>query len=141
MCNVRRNGAPIFIVLAALLHPAHAADAKADKKKSQAAYQQGILADGAGQRADAIAAYSAAIAADAANGDAWRAVEGEGEELIGRRLSGADRNAIGGGEERSVEFGLLIGKPGKGGADRACGCGSNSQGSLRLRSSGHWLRI
>ena len=76
MCNVRRNGAPIFIVLAlsaALLHPAHAADAKADKKKSQAAYQQGVLADKAGQRADAIAAYSAAIAADASNGDAWRA--------------------------------------------------------------------
>src|SRR5580693_2418340 len=75
MCNLRRNRAPVFIVLAlsALLGPARATDAKPDKKKSQAAFKQGVLADHDGQRADAMAAYTAAIAADASNGDAWRA--------------------------------------------------------------------
>src|SRR5580658_2803798 len=63
----------VIVALTALLLPSYAADAKADKKKSQAAYQQGVLADKAGQRTEAIADYSAAVEADPSNGDALRA--------------------------------------------------------------------
>ena len=53
--------------------PARGADAKPDKKKSQAALQRGKKADEAGKRDEAIAAYTEAIQADASNVEAWRA--------------------------------------------------------------------
>src|SRR5262249_13219411 len=49
-----------------------AADAKPDKKKSQAAFLRGKKADEAGRRDEAIAAYTEAIQADSTNGDALR---------------------------------------------------------------------
>ena len=54
-----------------LLLPVNGAEAKPDKKKSQAAYQTGARADQAGQRDEAIAAYTEAIQADPANAAAW----------------------------------------------------------------------
>src|ERR1035437_6319976 len=51
--------------------PAHGQDAPPDKKGSQAAYQGGLRADAAGRRDEAIAAYTAGIAADGGNGAAW----------------------------------------------------------------------
>src|SRR5438477_9874176 len=63
----------LALALAGLFAPAHGADVKPDKKKSQAAYQRGQRADEAGKREEAIAAYTEAIQADAANAAAWRA--------------------------------------------------------------------
>ena len=63
----------VCLALSALLLPAYPAPQKADKKKSQADYQQALLSDKAGHREEAIAAYSSAIEADPSNGDAWRA--------------------------------------------------------------------
>src|SRR4249920_710522 len=62
-----------LLTMAALAMPALAADTKPDKKKSQAAYQRGKKADEAGQRDEAIAAYTEAVQADPANLDALRA--------------------------------------------------------------------
>lgn len=74
MCTISLYQMRIFAVLAlsALLVPAHAAD-KPDKKKSQADYQQGVQADKASHRDEAIAAYTAAVEADSSNAEAWRA--------------------------------------------------------------------
>ncbi len=58
--------------LAGMLMPVYGGDTKPDKKKSQAAWQRGKKADDAGQRAEAIAAYSDAIAADPSNVEALR---------------------------------------------------------------------
>src|SRR5664280_3163674 len=63
----------LFMARAGWLLPAGAADTKPDKKKSLAALQRGKKADSAGQRNEAIAAYSEAIQADASNVEAWRA--------------------------------------------------------------------
>jgi len=63
----------VFLAVVAGLFPAGAADTKPDKKRSLAAMQRGKKADDAGQRNEAIAAYSEAIQADASNAEAWRA--------------------------------------------------------------------
>src|ERR1035437_7316714 len=63
----------LFLAVAGWLLPAGAEDTKPDKKKSQAALQRGRKADDAGQRNEAIAAYSEAIQADGSNVEAWRA--------------------------------------------------------------------
>src|SRR5664279_1139807 len=63
----------LFLAVAGWLLPAGAAEAKPDKKKSLAALERGKKADGAGQRNEAIAAYSEAIQADGSNVEAWRA--------------------------------------------------------------------
>src|ERR1700679_2467980 len=60
------------LTLSAFLVPVHAVD-KPDKKKSEASYQQGVLADKAGNRNEAIADYTAAVDADSSNAEAWRA--------------------------------------------------------------------
>ena len=64
---------PCFWPWRAGFFPPRGADAKPDKKKSQAALQRGKKADEAGKRDAAIAAYTEAIQADASNVEAWRA--------------------------------------------------------------------
>jgi hypothetical protein len=63
----------LSVAITGMLMPVSGADAKPDKKKSQAAYQRGLQADKAGHREVAISAYSEAIEADSSNGAAWRA--------------------------------------------------------------------
>ena len=63
----------VSFALAGMLISAYGGDTKPDKKKSQAAWQRGKKADDAGQRAEAIAAYSDALAADPSNAEALRA--------------------------------------------------------------------
>src|SRR5450432_4813465 len=63
----------LLLAVAGWLLPAGGADTKPDKKKSQAALQRGRKADEAGQRNEAITAYSEAILADGSNVEAWRA--------------------------------------------------------------------
>src|SRR5674476_1306936 len=63
----------LLLAVMGWLLPAGGADAKPDKKKSQAALERGKKADDAGQRTEAIAAYTEAIQADGSNVDAWRA--------------------------------------------------------------------
>src|ERR1039457_6308360 len=63
----------LLLAVAGWLLPARGADAKPDKKRSQAALLLGKKADDAGQRDEAIKAYSEAIQADGSNVEAWRA--------------------------------------------------------------------
>ena len=63
----------LAIAITGLLISVDGADGKPDKKKSQAAYQQGVGADQAGRREEAIAAYTEAIEADSGNAAALRA--------------------------------------------------------------------
>src|ERR1035441_9128051 len=63
----------LLLAVAGWLFPAGGADAQPDKKKSLAAMQRGRKADDAGQRDQAIAAYSEAIKADGSSAGAWRA--------------------------------------------------------------------
>ena len=62
----------ISIAVAGLLLPAHGEEAKADRKKSQAAYQRAVRAEEAGRRDEALAAYTEAVQTDPSNGAAWR---------------------------------------------------------------------
>jgi len=48
----------LTIAISGLIPLVNGADAKPDKKKSQAAYQAGLRADEAGRRYEATAAYS-----------------------------------------------------------------------------------
>ena len=77
--------------------PVNAGDEKADRKKSQVAFQRGAQADKAGHRGEAIAAYSEAIAADAANGAAWRA-RGKDYLAAGDQAKAPDQPLPGPGE-------------------------------------------
>src|ERR1039458_5063497 len=63
----------LLLAVTGWLLPAGGADAKPDKKKSLAAMQRARKADAAGQRDEAIAAWSEAIKADGSSGEAWRA--------------------------------------------------------------------
>ena len=63
----------LLAAVAGCLVPAGAADAKPDKKKSQAAMQRAQKAEESGQREAAIAAYGEALQADPGNVEAWRA--------------------------------------------------------------------
>ena len=67
MCKLNYTVARILISVAisGLLFSVTGAEVKPDKKKSQAAYQTGTAADQAGNRDQAIAAYTEAIEADA----------------------------------------------------------------------------
>ena len=69
MGNSIKIGMRILLPLAVwgMLAPVNAADAKPDRKKSQAAYQRGVKADAAGRPEEAMAAYAEAIEADGAN--------------------------------------------------------------------------
>src|SRR5271165_3734060 len=62
----------LSVAITGLLFPVDGADGKPDKKKSQAALQEGERADQAGRREEAIAAYTAAIEADGGNAAALR---------------------------------------------------------------------
>ena len=84
-----------------------AADAKPDKKKSQAALLRGKKADEAGQRDEAIAAYTEAIQADAvqcgcvrARGQDYQAAgdagQGAGRSGQGRRIAARQRRNLSG---------------------------------------------
>ena len=64
-------------IAASLTGALFAADAKVDKKKSQAAYERGLADDKQGQRADAIAAYSEALQLDPSSAAAYRARAGD----------------------------------------------------------------
>src|SRR5258708_17364358 len=74
----------LLLALAGWLFPAAGADAKPDKKKSQAALQRGKKADDAGKRDEAIAAFSEAVQADPSNTEAWRA-RGRDYQAAGER--------------------------------------------------------
>jgi len=63
----------LTFAVSGLISSVSGADAKPDKKRSQAEYQRGLRADEAGHRDQAISAYSEAIQADAGNAAAWRA--------------------------------------------------------------------
>src|SRR3954454_16814293 len=63
----------LLLAMAGGVFPAAAADAKPDKKKSQAAMQRARKAEESGQREAAISAYGEALQADPGNVDAWRA--------------------------------------------------------------------
>ena len=73
------------ISIAVLLPPVNAADAKADKKRSEGALQRGNKAEAAGKPDDAIAAYTEAIQADRSNAAALRA-RGRAYFTAGERL-------------------------------------------------------
>ena len=62
----------VTLAVAGLLLTVSGADVKPDRKKSRTAYQTGLRADEAGNRDEAIAAYTEAIQADISNGAAWR---------------------------------------------------------------------
>src|SRR5579871_6070694 len=70
-----RRGAQIILSIVIIAGCCQASDATArkDPKKSQAAVKRGRRLDQSGQRADAIAAYTEAVEADAGNAEAWRA--------------------------------------------------------------------
>src|ERR1035441_4935159 len=92
----------LFLAVAGWLLPAGAAEAKPDKKKSLAALERGKKADGAGQRNEAIAAYSEAIQADGSNVEAWRA---RGRDYLARGYFFA---AIGEAERAIHDYSLAI---------------------------------
>src|SRR5262249_35674595 len=75
MCMLINRAARTVLTIAimGLLVPMFGADVKPDKKKSQAAFQAGELADRNGKREEAIAAFSEAIQADGTNAAALRA--------------------------------------------------------------------
>src|ERR1017187_1340436 len=74
----------LLLAVAGWLVPAGGADAKPDKKKWQVAMQRGRNADNAGQRDQAIAAFSEAIKADGSSAEAWRA-RGRDYQAVGNR--------------------------------------------------------
>jgi hypothetical protein len=84
MCALRdiRIAIVLSLAIGAALAPVNAAD-KADRRKSQLAYQRGVRADAAGKRDEAIAAYSEAIQADESFAAAWRA-RGKDREIARR---------------------------------------------------------
>ena len=75
MCkpNYRVARIVLSIAISGLFITVDSAQSRPDRKKSQVAYQQGQLADQAGKRDEAIAAYTEAIDADGGNSAALRA--------------------------------------------------------------------
>src|ERR1035438_909834 len=82
----------LLLAVAGWLFPAGGADAKPDKKKWQAAMQRGRQADQAGQRDQAIAAFSEAIQADGSSAEAGRARGRDSQAVDDRQKALADFN-------------------------------------------------
>src|SRR4051812_36613480 len=87
----------LSFVVAGMLVTAQGADAKPDKKKSQAALQRGKKAEAEGRGADANAAFTEAIAGDWSNAGAVRA---RGKDF----LAAGDREKAQADFDRSVDL-------------------------------------
>src|SRR5690349_17465711 len=73
MRMARRLLAQIILSIVIISGNGAASEAKGDPKKSQAAVRRGQRLDQSGRHEEAIAAYTEAVQADAANSAAWRA--------------------------------------------------------------------